>query len=75
MRLWRSLAAQTHWHLLLIGRGNKQENFLEFENTYGLGEALDFVETACRDIATVDFNRAKERFMSENTIEDIFQLQ
>ena len=75
MRLWRNLSAQTHWHLFLVGAAGKQRGFFEFENNYGLGGALDFFEDACRNIGTVDFNRAKERFMSENTIEDLFRMQ
>ena len=44
MRLWRSLAAQTHWHLFLVGPRNEQENFFEFENNYGLAESLEATE-------------------------------
>ena len=72
MRLWRTLAFQTHWHLFLVGVGGQQQNFFEFENCYGLAEALDSAEEACGDIATIDFNRAKERFMNEHSIEEIF---
>jgi hypothetical protein len=75
MRLWRNLAAQTHWHLFLVGTAGQQRGFFEFENNYGLGEALDFFEKACRNVGTIDFNRAKERFMNENKIEDLFQMQ
>lgn len=75
VRTWRTLAGQTHWHLFLVGDGGQQENFFEFENNYGLGEALEFFDEACRNIATIDFNLAKARFMSENSIEDLFRLK
>ena len=75
MRMWRQLAAQTHWHLLLVGPTNLQENFFEIPNNFGLSKALDFLEEACREVATVDFNRAKRQFMSETTIDDLFQLK
>lgn len=75
MRLWRALASQSHWHLFLIGTEDKQENFFEFENDYGLNEALDFMESACSNIETIDFNRAKEQFMCENSIDEIFQME
>ncbi len=75
MRLWRSVAAQSHWHLFLVGTAGRQREFFEFENNYGLGEALDFFEESCRNVGTIDFNRAKERFMSEHTIEDLFRMQ
>jgi hypothetical protein len=75
MRLWRTLAAQTHWHLFLVGPRNEQENFFEFENNYGLAESLEATEQACRDIATIDFNRAKDRFMQEHSLDDLFGMQ
>ncbi len=75
MILWRSLAGQSHWHLFLVGAEGRQREFFEFENIYGLGEALDFLHEATSNIATIDFNRAKERFMNENTIDDMLRMQ
>lgn len=75
MSRWRSLAAQSHWHLFLVGTEGRQREFFEFENNYGLGEALDLIDESCRDIGLIDFNRAKDRFMSENTIDDLFRMQ
>ncbi len=75
LRLWRQLAAQTHWHIFLVGPTNSQEGFFEFENNFGLSAALDFLTEACRGVATIDFNRAKQQFMSETTITDLFQLK
>jgi hypothetical protein len=74
-RLWRPLAAQTHWHLFLVGEGGQQMNFFEFENNYAIAEALDFFDEACRDVATVDFNRARQLFTDQNTLEDLFNMQ
>jgi hypothetical protein len=74
-RIWRTLAAQTHWHLFLVGEGGRQENFFEFENNYRLAEALDFFDEACRNIQTIDFNRARYLFMDQNTLEDLFNTQ
>ncbi len=31
--LWRNLAAQSHWHLFLVGAAGRQRGFFEFENT------------------------------------------
>ena len=73
--LWRNLAGQSHWHLLLVGTAGRQREFFEFENIYGLDEALDFLHEATCNIATIDFNRAKERFMNENTIDDMLRMQ
>lgn len=75
LRLWRMLAAQTHWHVFLVGEGGQQENFFKFVNSYGLHEALALFDEACRGIATVDFDRAKQVFMDEKTIDDLFRLR
>ncbi len=75
VRMWRALASQTHWHLFLIGTAGQQRGFFEFENNYDLGGALDFFDESCRDIATIDFNRAKRRFMDEHAMEDLFQME
>jgi hypothetical protein len=75
MGLWRKLASQSHWHLILVGSRNQQENFFEFENDHGLAASLDTVEKACQDIATIDFSRAKARFMAEHSIDDLFAME
>jgi hypothetical protein len=75
LQLWGKLATQTHWHLFLIGEHGKQREFFEFENNYRLGEALETAEQACRNIPTIDFNRAKQVFMDEHSIDDLFAMQ
>ena len=65
---WRELAVQSHWHLFLIGAGNEQREFFEFENVFNLDEALDLMVRACGPIPMVDFARAKARFMEENSL-------
>lgn len=72
---WRELAAQSHWHLFLVGAGGEQRDFFEFENTFNLDETLDFVLEACGPIPLVDFNRAKAKFMQENTVDDLLKMQ
>ena len=70
--MWRHLASQSHWHLFLVGEHGKQREFFEFENTYGLDETLDTAERACRNIPTIDFLRAKQVFMDEHSLDDLF---
>ncbi len=70
---WRHLAAQTHWHVFLVGAGGEQRDFFEFENTFALDDALDFILEACAPIQLVDFDRAKAKFMAENTIDQLLQ--
>ncbi|MEI6783248.1 MAG: hypothetical protein WCQ21_20285, partial [Verrucomicrobiota bacterium] len=72
---WRELAAQSHWHLFLIGTGGQQRDFFEFENTFNLDNTLNFMTEACGPIQLVDFNRAKTKFMQENSVDDLFTMQ
>src|SRR5262249_55371908 len=72
--LWRKLANQTHWHLFLVGTGNQQEEFFEFENNFQLGESLDSIQAACQNIQMVDFDRAKAEFGDEYSIKDLYRM-
>jgi hypothetical protein len=71
---WRRLASQTHWHVLLADSSWTSKGFFEFENTYGLSDALDFIQEACSKVPMVDFNRAKAQFMREYSIPDMFKM-
>ena len=72
LKVWRTLGAQTHWHLFLIGESGEQEGFFEFENRYGLVEAVETVEKACLGIEMVDFMEAKRVFEEQHSIMDLF---
>ncbi len=75
LKLWRALAAQTHWHLFLVGASGEQEGFFEFENSYGLNEALNVLEQASSDISMDDFYRAKQEFQSDYSVTDLFNFE
>jgi hypothetical protein len=72
--LWRKLANQTHWHLFLVGAGNQQEDFFEFENNFRLGESLDSIQAACENIQMIDFDRAKAEFGDKYSIKDLYRM-
>jgi len=72
---WRELAAQTHWHLFLIGAGGEQREFYEFENIFKLNDTLDAAVEACGPIQLVDFNRAKAKFMQEHSVDDLLRMR
>lgn len=74
LKLWRTLGSQSHWHLFLVGEGGQQEGCFEFENRYGLLEAVDNIEEACRGIEMVDFMEAKRVFVEEHSIMDLFRV-
>jgi hypothetical protein len=71
---WRNLANQTHWHVFLVGAGNQQQGFYEFENNFRLNESLDFIQTACGGIQMIDFDRAKAEFGDEYSLQALFEM-
>lgn len=70
--VWRELAFQTHWHLVLLDRKNKQRNLFEFENKFRIGEFLDQMMAYCQAIPIVDFGKAKAEFMAARSVQDLF---
>jgi len=72
--VWRRLANQTHWHLTLLGAGNKVADFFEFENVFGLEEALDTMERTCRGMRVTDFTAAKQEFWDRFTMDDLYRM-
>ena len=75
MTLWRDLARQSHWHLILLGAGDKLVDLFEFPNTFELGETLDKVETVCEKMPHGSFDDAKAEFCARHTIDDLMRLQ
>lgn len=74
MEMWRRLANQTHWHLTLLGAGNEVADFFEFENCYGLGDALDMMDDACLSMPVIDFMRAKQQFLDRYSMDDLYAM-
>lgn len=74
LKLWRALAGQTHWHLFLVGARGEQEDFFEFENSYGLNEALDDFEQAFDGIVMLDYVQAVQEFHNKHSVRDLFDF-
>lgn len=72
--LWRRLANQSHWHLTLLGAGNEVADFLEFENTFGLNEALDRMEEVCCGMRVTSFDAARQQFWNTYTMDDLYAI-
>jgi hypothetical protein len=70
--MWRELAFQTHWHLLLLDRKDEQRGFFEFTNTFRIQGFLDEMQDYCDGIEVVDFDKAKAEFIAEKSLEDLF---
>jgi hypothetical protein len=74
MSLWRSLARQSHWHLILIGATGELVDLFEFPNTYGLAQGISQVDTTCQNMPHGNFDLAKEEFCTKYTIIDLLRL-
>jgi hypothetical protein len=74
LAIWRDLARQSHWHLFLLDAFHEQQGFFEFENCYGLGEALDAAVDACEGMESIDFNLAKAEFCRDYSLPELLQI-
>lgn len=75
MQMWRDLARQSHWHLLLVGANDKLIDLFEFENVFDLDQTIELVETACSGMVGGCFDDAKTEFNANYTIDDLFRMQ
>lgn len=74
MAVWRDLARQSHWHLVLVDGAQQVQDVFEFENVYDLGDALDTFAEAVAGMATLDFTRAHQEFSNQCSIDDLLKI-
>lgn len=74
MAMWMELAYQTHWHVFLLDQQDKQHGFWEFTNTFRLSTALRDMMDYCNGVPSVDFDKAKEKFITETTLEALHAM-
>ena len=74
MTTWRDLARQSHWHLILVDADRGVQGVLEFENVYGLGEALAAMTNAVSELRPGDFALAKQEFCEQYSLKDLLNL-
>jgi hypothetical protein len=72
--MWRDLARQSHWHLILVGANDEVVDFFEFENTFELGKTLDQIEAISPPVVSGSFDEAKIEFGATYTIEDLLLM-
>jgi hypothetical protein len=77
MIYWRNLARQSHWHVILVGPGDKLVDLFEFQNAFGLSDAIEAVELTCQiapQIAGNSFDEAKAEFSAKYSIDDLLKM-
>ncbi len=74
LMIWKDLAQQSHWHLVLVDSAEKVVDAFEFENSFGLGETLDAVQTACENMRMGSFDDVKIEFSKRYSITDLYNM-
>jgi len=74
MATWRDLARQSHWHLILVDADREVQDVLEFENVYGLGDALDQMTQTIESRQPGNYALAKQEFCDKYSLQDLFNL-
>ncbi|MDH5763357.1 MAG: hypothetical protein OEZ51_10265 [Nitrospinota bacterium] len=72
--IWRDLARQTNWHLLLINAKKEVVGFYEFNNIFNLDVRLIQMEMNCKNINGDSFDMAKFEFQSKFSADDLFSM-
>jgi hypothetical protein len=68
----QDLARQSHWHVFVIGQGNEELNWYEFENRFELDKSLSQLAEVVSDYPCLDFHEAKMEFQARFTMDDLF---
>ena len=74
MTTLRDLARQSHWHLILLDADREVQGVLEFENVYGLGEALAAMTNAVSNLRPGDFALAEQEFCEQYSSKYLLNL-
>lgn len=64
----------THLHLLILDDKQQVFDLVEFENVYGLGSLLSAARDIGAHLQDYDFDRAKQAFMHEHSLESLMRL-
>jgi hypothetical protein len=74
MAMWRDVARQSHWHLILVDADREVQGVLEFKNVYGLDEALAAMTNAIIDFQAGNFALAKQEFCDQYSLKDLLEM-
>ena len=74
MHMWRDMARQSHWHLILVDANDELVSLFEFENDFGLEHTIEQVEATFRGMVGGSFDEAKAEFSATYTIDDLLGM-
>lgn len=71
LSIYKQLADQKYWHVIIADDVGKVCNFLEFLNGFALSEAIGQAEKASANTETIDFQAAKAAYEKEYSIDQL----
>jgi heat shock protein HspQ len=71
LSVYKRLADQKYWHLIVADKEKNVVTFFEFSNENSLKESLDQIENACKDLEVTDFKAAKKEYENKYTVEQL----
>ena len=74
MAPYRALATQSHWHVLILGRGPTTLNVFQFENIYDLTAGIRTAESFAADNPLEDVGEAMVWARETYTLLDLFNM-
>lgn len=69
------LSRQTHLHVLLIGPRKQLVGLYEFENVFGFDEFIWFVEKACTEYVSMNFDAAQAEYERTYDLMKLFRAE
>jgi hypothetical protein len=73
LALYRRLAGQMYWHVVIADEEGEVSNLFEFSNSYGLSESLTAAEIVCSSMESSDFMAAKAEYQSKFSIDELLR--
>ena len=71
--IYRQLAEQKYWHVVIADNDGEVLNFFEFHNIYGLADTLKQVQQVCSELHVSDFMAAKAEYELTYSIEELLE--
>jgi hypothetical protein len=74
MDVFKQLALQKYWHVIITDETGEVVNFFEFTNIYGLADSLYQVENVCSQLEVSDFFAAKTEYEGTYSAEELLDM-
>lgn len=70
---WQTIAKQTHLHLLLLDKNRVISGFYEFDNVFGIEDAVEMISQL--DSTRVrDFGKAKQEYFDKYSLKQLYEM-